>query len=177
MNTRLATVAIAAAILLAGCSTSNVETTPTAELTSSPVAPATPDSSPTPTTSPERSATPDPTASASSDGDSTGSGSTVQAGTSATNGTAMAAALKLTVKGRAPKTGYTRDQFGSGWVDVDRNGCDTRNDEPKLRLTNKTMSGSCKVLAGDLQDPYTATNIRFEYGGASEVDIDHMVAL
>src|SRR5690349_13025708 len=34
----------------------------------------------------------------------------------------------LTVKGRAPKTGYARDQFGRGWIDVDRNGCDTRND-------------------------------------------------
>ncbi len=89
----------------------------------------------------------------------------------------MVAALELIIKGRAPKTGYTREQFGSGWVDVDRNGCDTRNDELKLRLTNKTMSGSCKVLSGDLLDPYTATNIRFEYGGASEVDIDHMVAL
>jgi len=110
-------------------------------------------------------ATPSPTASSAPVGDSEA------------NGTAMAAALKLTVKGRAPKTGYAREQFGSGWVDIDRNGCDTRNDELNLRLTNKTMSGSCKVLSGDLQDPYTATAIHLEYGGASEVDIDHVVAL
>lgn len=34
----------------------------------------------------------------------------------------------LTVTGRGPKTGYDREQFGSAWTDVDRNGCDTRND-------------------------------------------------
>jgi hypothetical protein len=28
----------------------------------------------------------------------------------------------LTVKGRMPKTGYTRDQFGQSWFDTDRNG-------------------------------------------------------
>ncbi|WP_201774761.1 GmrSD restriction endonuclease domain-containing protein [Demequina salsinemoris] len=92
-------------------------------------------------------------------------------------GTAQDAALELTVKGRAAKTGYSRDQFGSGWIDVDSNGCDTRNDMLRLRLTDKEMSGSCKVLSGTLDDPYTGTAIVFEYGGASEVDIDHMVAL
>jgi len=83
----------------------------------------------------------------------------------------------LTVKGRAPKTGYDRDQFGTAWTDVDRNGCDTRNDMLGLRLINKDMSGSCKVLSGDLDDPYTGTWIHFEIGGASESDIDHIVAL
>jgi hypothetical protein len=42
----------------------------------------------------------------------------------------------LPVKGRAPKTGYTRDQFGQAWADVDRNGCDTRNDILKRDLTS-----------------------------------------
>jgi hypothetical protein len=32
------------------------------------------------------------------------------------------------VKGRAPRTGYDRDQFGPAWKDVDYNGCDQRND-------------------------------------------------
>ncbi|MDN4489588.1 DUF1524 domain-containing protein [Demequina sp. SYSU T00068] len=94
-----------------------------------------------------------------------------------TRGTAYAAALDLTVKGRAPQTGYSRDQFGSGWVDVDRNGCDTRNDMLRLRLTGLETSGPCTVLAGVLEDPFTGTLIRFEKGGASEVDIDHLVAL
>jgi len=42
----------------------------------------------------------------------------------AATGTALAAEARLTVKGRAPKTGYTRDQFGQAWFDTDRNGCD-----------------------------------------------------
>ncbi len=41
----------------------------------------------------------------------------------------------LPVKGRAPKTGYSRDQFGQAWADVDRNGCDTRNDTLRRDLT------------------------------------------
>ncbi len=36
----------------------------------------------------------------------------------------------IPVKGRAPKTGYTRDKVGAAWADTDRNGCDTRNDIP-----------------------------------------------
>jgi hypothetical protein len=38
--------------------------------------------------------------------------------------TALAAVAGLTVKGRAPKTGYARDQFGQPWFDTDRNGSD-----------------------------------------------------
>ncbi len=90
---------------------------------------------------------------------------------------AVAAVLALKVRGRSAKTGYDRDKFGPSWVDINRNGCDTRNDMLIKYLTNRDMSGSCKVLAGTLADPYTATKIRFVRGGASEVDIDHLVAL
>ena len=93
-------------------------------------------------------------------------------------GTALAAVATLTVKGRAPKTGYTRAQFGQAWYDTDRNGCDTRNDILRRDLKSRQMKNACKVLAGTLAlDPYTGTSIRFVYGGASEVDIDHVVAL
>jgi Excalibur calcium-binding domain/Protein of unknown function (DUF1524) len=93
-------------------------------------------------------------------------------------GTALAAVAKLTVKGRAPKTGYARDQFGQAWFDTDKNGCDTRNDILRRDLKSRQMQNACKVLAGTLApDPYTGTSIRFVYGGASEVDIDHLVAL
>jgi hypothetical protein len=85
---------------------------------------------------------------------------------------------RLTVKGRAPKTGYTRAQFGQAWFDADRNGCDTRNDILRRDLRSRQMKNACKVLAGTLApDPYTGTSIRFVYGGPSEVDIDHAVAL
>ncbi|MGO1950597.1 MAG: hypothetical protein ACTH1D_13260 [Mycobacteriaceae bacterium] len=39
---------------------------------------------------------------------------------------ALTALAVLEVKGRAPKTGYSRDEFGQRWKDIDRNGCDQR---------------------------------------------------
>jgi len=93
-------------------------------------------------------------------------------------GTALAAVAGLTVKGRAPETGYSRSQFGQSWYDTDRNGCDTRNDILRRDLKSRQMKNACKVMAGTLApDPYTGSFIRFVYGGASEVDIDHVVAL
>jgi hypothetical protein len=85
----------------------------------------------------------------------------------------------LPVKGRAPETGYDRDQFGPQWADVDRNGCDTRNDVLARDLTGEAFrAGSdCVVVSGDLADPYTATTIDFVKGDGSSVDIDHVVAL
>ncbi|QGH70877.1 DUF1524 domain-containing protein [Pseudactinotalea sp. HY158] len=100
----------------------------------------------------------------------------------ADGGTALAALATLPIKGRAPKTGYDRDLFGSGWVDIDRNGCDTRNDILARDLTVTTVkpgTAGCVVLTGVLDDPYTATTIDFRRGqGTSRaVQIDHVVAL
>lgn len=53
----------------------------------------------------------------------TGGGS---GGRPAAGGSALAAVDTLTVKGRAPKTGYDREKFGRAWADVDGNGCGTR---------------------------------------------------
>ena len=87
----------------------------------------------------------------------------------------------LPIKGRAPKTGYDRGLFGQAWADVDRNGCDTRNDILKRDLTGikYTNSVPCKVQSGTLADPYTGTTIDFLRGTAtsSAVQIDHVVAL
>lgn len=87
----------------------------------------------------------------------------------------------LEVKGRAPKTGYDRDQFGPAWADVDRNGCDTRNDVLARDLTDVTFEDGthdCVVLTGTLDDPYTGDVIDFERGPSSaDVQIDHVVAL
>jgi hypothetical protein len=93
-------------------------------------------------------------------------------------GTALAAVAGLEVKGRSAKTGYARAQFGEAWYDTDHNGCDTRNDILRRDLTARQMKNACKVLAGTLgRDPYTGQPIRFVYGGASEIDIDHVVPL
>jgi hypothetical protein len=88
----------------------------------------------------------------------------------------------LPVKGRAPKTGYSREQFGPAWSDVDHNGCDTRNDMLRRDLTALALrpgTRGCVVLSGVLADPYTATAIKFLRGNATStaVQIDHVVAL
>jgi hypothetical protein len=93
----------------------------------------------------------------------------------------------LPIKGRAPKTGYERSQFGDRWTDDvavpgGRNGCDTRNDILRRDLVDvvfKPGSNGCAVLSGILNDPYTGLTVGFERGpGTSDdVQIDHIVAL
>ena len=84
----------------------------------------------------------------------------------------------LAVKGRAAKTGYARSQFPH-WSDPDRNGCDARNDTLKRDLTQisfKTGTRDCKVLTGQLLDPFSGKVITFS-STKSNIDIDHVVAL
>lgn len=92
----------------------------------------------------------------------------------------------LEVKGRAPKTGYARTQFGQAWTDDvtvagGHNGCDTRNDVLRRDLDNITIkpgSNGCTVASGTLRDPYTGKTVVFTRGAnSSDVQIDHMVAL
>jgi hypothetical protein len=95
---------------------------------------------------------------------------------------AVEALATLAVKGRAPKTGYARSEFGQTWADVDRNGCDTRNDMLKRDLTEivyKVKTRNCVVLSGILLDRYSGETINFMRGNVSsmEVQIDHVVAL
>jgi len=84
----------------------------------------------------------------------------------------------LSVKGRAAKTGYTRAQFPT-WSDLDRNGCDTRNEILNRDLTKvlfKAGTRDCKVISGSLIDPYSGKVIVFS-STKSTIDIDHVVAL
>jgi hypothetical protein len=95
---------------------------------------------------------------------------------------AVEALATLPVKGRAPKTGYSRSEFGQSWADVDRNGCDTRNDILKRDLTAivfKERTRNCVVLSGTLVDRYSGETINFVRGNITsmEVQIDHVVAL
>lgn len=97
-------------------------------------------------------------------------------------GSALAAARDLTVKGRAPMTGYDRELFSYGSVDVDENGCDARNDVLARDLddvTYKSGTRDCVVASGTLQDPYSGEEIAFTRGQdtSSAVQIDHVVAL
>ncbi len=85
----------------------------------------------------------------------------------------------LPVKGRAPKTGYSRDNFGESWIDLDRNGCDTRNDILSRDLEKPVVDENCKVQSGTLTDPYSGKVIGFIRGEktSAEVQIDHVVSL
>ncbi|MDG9705279.1 HNH endonuclease family protein [Streptomyces sp. DH37] len=92
---------------------------------------------------------------------------------------------EVVTKGRGPRTGYDRDEFGYAWMDtadgvpLARNGCDTRNDllaRDGRRL--RFRSGSdCVVVSMTLADPYTGEEIAWKKRDAAEVQIDHVVPL
>lgn len=91
---------------------------------------------------------------------------------------AVSVLAKIEVKGRAPKTGYARSEFGNGWASW-RN-CDTRQRILDRDLTNtKLGDDGCTVVSGDLNDPYSGEVINFIRGSgtSSLVQIDHVVAL
>lgn len=92
-------------------------------------------------------------------------------------GEAIAALGELEVKGRAPKTGYRRSQFGDGWSKIA--GCDTRNEILRRDLSATIINLECHVVSGTLEDPYTAKTIAFQRGSTTSqrVQIDHVVAL
>jgi hypothetical protein len=147
----------AAALLLAatgvGCNAQSEASTTSAPTTTTKDAPAASKSSGTPAPAPPASA----------------------GASSALNGLAS-----LEIKGRAPKTGYSREQFGAAWSDVDHNGCDTRNDILNRDLIARSWrdgTHGCVVIAGTLDDPYTGKLIAFAKARAGAVQIDHVVAL
>lgn len=91
-------------------------------------------------------------------------------------------ALEQLVIAQPIQTPYNRDLFGQRWADLDRNGCDQRNDVLKRDLvdvTTKPGTRDCVILTGVLHDPYTGQIIDFTRGqGTSEqVQIDHIVPL
>jgi hypothetical protein len=100
---------------------------------------------------------------------------------------AAAALLDLRIAEKTALDGYERDcgdgegcVFGPAWSDVDRNGCDQRNDVLHRDLTEVEVregTRGCVVVAGVLDDPYTGETVRFAKADAAEVPIDHVVPL
>lgn len=84
----------------------------------------------------------------------------------------------LEVKGRAPKTGYSREEFYSGWPVID--GCSLRQ-----RIIRREFGDSavivdgCNVVAGEFDEPYTGEHLVFDEREqiSKGVQIDHVVAL
>lgn len=172
-TTRLIAAILAGTMLLplSACGGSDTDTTALPSESTSAAATPSESSSPSETTAPD--ASPSDNASAQS---GTGSGS------SDASAAAVDMLATLSVKGRAPKTGYARTQFGAAWSDVDHNGCDTRNDILKRDMTNVTFkygTHDCVVKTGTLNDPYTGKTINFVRGQytSTAVQIDHVVAL
>jgi len=100
---------------------------------------------------------------------------------------AAAALAALPVAEKTALDGYERGcgegegcVFGPAWSDVDRNGCDQRNDVLHRDLTDVAVregTQGCVVIAGVLDDPYTGQSVPFEKATAAEVPIDHVVPL
>ena len=158
--------------------TTTPTTTPTRPTTTTPTRP-TPTTTPTrptpttttPTTTPTR---PTPTTTTPTRPTPTTTAPTTP---SPATGTALAALERLAVKGRAPKTGYSREQFGGGWATAA--GCATRDRILQRDLVDRTYTSgsSCRLQSGTLHDPYTGETIRYVRRNGSNIDIDHVVAL
>lgn len=103
--------------------------------------------------------------------------STQSANSSTLNSSVQAKLENLDVKGRAPKTGYARSQFGDGWQL--RDGCDMRNRVLARDLRATVVDNRCRVVSGVLNDPYTGKTIQFVRGKetSDDVQIDHVVSL
>jgi len=83
----------------------------------------------------------------------------------------------LEVKGRAPKTGYTREQFYNGWPMIE--GCSLRQKIIKREFGDSAVLDGCNVVAGEYDEPYTGDHLKFAVRDeiSKGVQIDHVVAL
>lgn len=75
---------------------------------------------------------------------------------------------------------YQRSAFGPAWADMNRTGCDTRNQILAATLSQvqyRAGTHSCVVISGTFIDPYSATAVTFTKADASAVQIDHIVPL
>jgi hypothetical protein len=71
---------------------------------------------------------------------------------------------------------YSRDQFGSGWVDPDGNGCDARQDAVRRAVVKViTRTGACQIRVGDIRDVYSGRT--YPAATTSSFDVDHVVSL
>lgn len=84
---------------------------------------------------------------------------------------------KLEVKGRAPKTGYSREEFYNGWPTVE--GCNLRQKIIKREFGDTAVLDGCNVVAGEYDEPYTGEHKVFSKREeiSKGIQIDHVVAL
>ena len=87
---------------------------------------------------------------------------------------------KLQVKGRASKSGYSREEFYNSWPTID--GCSLRQRIIKRELGSSAVVSSednCTVISGEYDEPYTGSHLIFYQKSdfTKGVQIDHVVAL
>lgn len=109
--------------------------------------------------------------------DSESASATTDDTTSQTLATTLLATLEI--KGRAPKTGYSREEFYDGWPKID--GCSLRQRILKRELgdTATLDADNCTVLSGEFDEPYTGSHLVFHQKSdlSNGLQIDHVVAL
>lgn len=83
----------------------------------------------------------------------------------------------LEVKGRAPKTGYSREEFYKNWPTID--GCSLRQRIIRREFGETAVLDECNVVAGEYDEPYTGRHLEFSSREeiSKGVQIDHVVAL
>jgi hypothetical protein len=89
---------------------------------------------------------------------------------------------RVRTKGRGPKTGYLRSEFGSTWTDNNQvafggDGCYTRDNILLRDLRDPQRRDRCVVVSGTLLDPYTGQLLPFSKTDASAIQIDHVIPL
>ena len=84
---------------------------------------------------------------------------------------------RLEVKGRAPKTGYKREEFYSGWPTVE--GCNLRQRIIRREFGDSAVVDGCNVMAGEFDEPYTGAHMVFKTREeiSKGIQVDHVVAL
>ena len=95
----------------------------------------------------------------------------------ATGDLAIEVLERLEVKGRAPKTGYSREEFYKNWPNVD--GCSLRQRIIKREFGESAVLDGCDVVAGEFEEPYTGKYLKFNSKAeiSKGIQIDHVVAL
>lgn len=84
---------------------------------------------------------------------------------SSTFGPAVEGLGSLVVDENGTPRPYEREEFGQRWADIDRNGCDQRNDVLARDLVDvvyRDGTRECVVERGVLADPYTGELVLFE---------------
>ncbi|MBR2864050.1 HNH endonuclease [Candidatus Saccharibacteria bacterium] len=84
---------------------------------------------------------------------------------------------QLEIKGRAPKTGYSREEFYKSWPNV--NGCSLRQIIIRREVGESAVMDGCDVVGGTFVEPYTGSELSFYQKSdfSKKIQIDHIVAL